>query len=296
MAPREQKPRTETRQAEPTEQRGIQNKPMAIAYRSATEIAAIRRAGAVVMEILETLRAAVRPGVTTGELNEIAARELARHNARSNFKGYSPARGVPPYPAVLCTSVNDEITHGIPGKRVLREGDIIALDFGAIVDGWHGDSAITVPVGTISLEAQRLLDVTEEALRRGIAQAQPGGRANDIARAVQRCVEDAGYAVVREYGGHGIGRELHEDPWIGNVVERGQPNPLLRPGIVICIEPMVAAGSATTREAPDHWTVATADGSLSAHFEHMVAITAHGPVILTAPPEAGSGEGDESGK
>ncbi|HLY31107.1 MAG TPA: type I methionyl aminopeptidase, partial [Ktedonobacterales bacterium] len=260
---------------------GMRRQLMAIAYRSSTEIAAIRRAGAVVMEILATLRAAVRPGVTTGALDEIAAQELARHGATSNFKGYSPARGIPPYPAVLCTSVNDEITHGIPGKRVLQDGDIVALDFGAVLDGWHGDSAITVPVGDISSEAQRLLDVTQEALRRGIAQARPGGRVNDIARAIQRHVEDAGYAIVREYGGHGIGRKLHEEPWIPNIVERGQPNPLLRPGMVICIEPMVAAGEATTRELPDHWTVATADGSLSAHFEHTVAITAGGPVVLT---------------
>ncbi len=258
---------------------------MAIAYRSKTEIEGLRRAGTVVMEILEVVRAAVAPGVTTGALDALAARELARHGATSNFKGYSPARGIPPYPAVLCTSVNEAITHGIPGKRVLREGDIVSLDFGAVVDGWHGDSAITVPVGAISPQTQRLLDVTQEALRLGIAQARPGRRVAEIGRAIQRYVEDAGFSIVRQYGGHGIGRELHEDPWIANYVDREQPNPLLRPGMVICIEPMVNAGRATTRELADKWTVVAADGSASAHFEHMVAVTTGAPDVLTAAPQ-----------
>ncbi len=256
---------------------------MAIAYRSKTEIAGLRRAGEVVMEILDVLRAAVAPGVTTGELNAIATRELARHGATSNFKGYSPAKGIPPYPAVLCTSVNEAITHGIPSKRALQEGDIVSLDFGAVVDGWNGDSAITVPVGAITPETQRLLDVTQEALARGIAQARPGRRVSDIGRTIQRYVEDAGFSIVRQYGGHGIGRELHEDPWIANYVDREQPNPLLRPGMVICIEPMVNAGRAATRELGDHWTVVSADGSRSAHFEHMVAITGGAPDVLTQP-------------
>jgi len=256
---------------------------MAIAYRSKTEIAGLRRAGEVVMEILEVLRAAVAPGVTTGELDAIATRELARYGATSNFKGYSPARGIPPYPAVLCTSVNEAITHGIPSKRALQEGDIVSLDFGAIVDGWHGDSAITVPVGAIAPETQRLLDVTQEALGRGIAQARPGRRLSDIGRAIQRYVEDAGFSIVRQYGGHGIGRELHEDPWIANYLDRELPNPLLRPGMVICIEPMVNAGGAKTRELGDHWTVVAADGRRSAHFEHMVAITGGAPDVLTQP-------------
>ena len=254
---------------------------MAIAYRSKTEIEGIRRAGQVVMEILDLLREHARPGVTTGELDALAVAELKRRGATSNFKGYSPTKGVPPFPGVICSSVNEEIVHGIPGKRVLREGDIIAIDFGAVLDGWHGDSAITVPIGAVSPEAQRLLDVTQEALRLGILQARPGNRVADIGRAVQRYVEDAGLSVVRLYGGHGIGRELHEDPFVPNYLDRGQPNPQLRPGMVICIEPMVNVGKATTRELKDRWTVVSADGSLSAHFEHTVAITTGDPLVLT---------------
>lgn len=255
---------------------------MAIAYRSKTEIEGIRQAGQIVMEILAILREAARPGVTTGEIDAIAVQELARRGATSNFKGYSPHKGVPPFPGVICASVNDEIVHGIPGKRVLREGDILAIDFGAVLDGWHGDSAITVPIGNISPEAQRLLDVTQEALRRGIAQARAGHRVFDISRAVQTYVEGEGYSLVRQYAGHGIGRELHEDPWVPNYIEPRGANPLLRPGMVICIEPMVNIGKAATRERADHWTVVTADGSLSAHFEHTVAITNDAPEVLTA--------------
>ncbi len=254
---------------------------MAITYRSKTEIAGIRRAGQVVMEILAELRAAVRPGVTTAELDALAARALQRHGARSNFKGYRPQAGVPAFPGVICASVNEEIVHGIPGKRALKEGDIIAIDFGAIVDGWHGDSAITVPVGRVSPEASRLLAVTQEALWRGIAQAREGNRVSDISGAIQEYVEGEGFSIVRQYVGHGIGRALHEDPQIPNYVDRTQPNPRLRPGLVICIEPMVNAGSANIREQPDHWTVTSADGSLSAHFEHTVAVTAGEPDVLT---------------
>lgn len=261
---------------------------MAIQYRSKTEIAGIRRAGQVVMEILAELRAAVRPGVTTAELDALAARELKRHGATSNFKGYSPAKGVPPFPGVICASVNDQIVHGIPGRYVLKEGDILAIDFGAIVDGWHGDSAITVPVGKISSRAERLLDVTQEALRRGIAAARPGHRVMDISRAIQAYVEGEGFSLVRQYTGHGIGRALHEEPTVPNVVEPRMANPPLRPGMVMCIEPMVNAGAPRTRELPDHWTVVTADGSLSAHFEHTVAITPGGPDVLTASPAVSS--------
>jgi methionyl aminopeptidase len=257
---------------------------MSIAYRSRTEIDGIRGAGQIVMEILSILRDAVRPGVSTGELNAIAAAELARRGATSNFKGYAPQRGIPPFPGVLCSSVNDEIVHGIPGRRVLKEGDLVAIDFGAVVDGWNGDSAITVPVGAVSAQAQKLLDVTQEALRRGIAQARVGKRVFDISRAVQSYVEGEGFSIVRQYAGHGIGRKLHEDPWVPNYVEPHQPNPALRPGMVICIEPMVNVGRPATRELPDHWTVATADGSLSAHFEHTVAITTGEPDVLTALP------------
>lgn len=255
---------------------------MAIAYRSKTEIEAIRRAGRVVMDVLGVLRARVRAGTTTAELDQLAREELARRGAKPNFLGYRPAKGVPPYPAALCASVNEEIVHGIPGPRVLREGDIVTLDMGAIVEGWHGDSAITVPVGRIGSRAQRLLDVTQEALRRGIAVARPGNHVLDVARTIQEYVEGEGYSVVREYAGHGIGRALHEDPWVPNYVDDEAPNPKLRPGMVFCIEPMVNAGGAATRELPDRWTVVTRDGSLSAHFEHMVAITGGEPDVLTA--------------
>lgn len=255
---------------------------MAIAYRSKTEIEGLRRAGRVVMEILDTLRSAVHPGVTTGELDQIARAELEKHGATSNFAGYAPMKGIPPFPGVICSSVNDAIVHGIPGKRVLNEGDIVSIDFGAVVDGWHGDSAVTLPVGAISAETQRLLDVTREALRLGIAQARPGKRVFDIARAIQSYVEGAGFSLVRQYGGHGIGHTLHEDPWIPNYLDSSRPNPLLRPGMVFCVEPMVNAGRAATRELSDHWTVVTADGSRSAHFEHMVAVTTGDPDILTA--------------
>src|SRR5260221_4602229 len=254
---------------------------MAITYRSRTEIAGIRTAGQVVMAILAELRQAVRAGVTTGELDALAAAGLARHNARSNFKGYSPGEGIPPFPGVICASVNDEIVHGIPGKRVLNDGDIIAIDFGAIVDGWHGDSAVTLPVGAISPEAERLLAVTQEALRRGIAQAPADNRVSDISRAIQEYVEGQGMSLVRQYVGHGIGRALHEEPQIPNYVDPRAPDPRLRPGLVICIEPMVNLGTAATREQRDHWTVVTADGSLSAHFEHTVAVTRGEPEVLT---------------
>lgn len=261
---------------------------MTIHYRSETEIASIRRAGQVVMEILEVLRAATQPGVTTGELDALAVSELARRGATSNFKGYSPAKGTPPFKGVICASVNEEVVHGVPGKRVLKDGDIIALDFGAVVDGWHGDSAITVPVGKVSPTAQKLLRVTQEALARGIDAARAGVRVFDITRAVQSYVEGQGFALIEHYGGHGIGRELHEDPFIPNAMEQGIPNPLLRPGMVVCIEPMVAVGTGRTRTLSDKWTVSTADNSLSAHFEHTIAITASGaPLILTSLESVG---------
>jgi methionyl aminopeptidase len=254
---------------------------MAIAYRSRTEIEGIRRAARTVMEILALLRDAVHAGVTTGELDALARAELARRGATSNFAGYTPIKGVPPFPGVICASVNEEVVHGIPGPRVLAQGDIVALDFGAVLEGWHGDSAITVAVGQVAPAVDRLLAVTQEALRRGIAAAQPGKRVFDISRAIQSYVEGEGCSLVRGYGGHGIGRSLHEDPSVPNVVEPGQPNPLLRPGMVMCIEPMVSAGRPRVRERNDRWTVVTADGSLAAHFEHMVAITATGPEVLT---------------
>ncbi|HZS76767.1 MAG TPA: type I methionyl aminopeptidase [Ktedonobacteraceae bacterium] len=255
---------------------------MAIILKSKADIQHIRETGRIVADILAELRMAVRPGITTGEIDELTVEALKRHNAKSSSLGYR--HGPYRYPASLCTSVNDEVVHGIPGKRVLKDGDIITLDLAASYNGWHADSAITVPVGAIPAETQRLLKVTEEALYRGIAAARAGNRLQDIGRSVQRHVETAGFSVVRYYGGHGVGRSMHEDPaGVLNYVEPGYPNPVLRPGMVIAIEPMVNMGAKETRELADGWTVVTVDGSLSAHFEHTVAITEGDAEILTLP-------------
>jgi methionyl aminopeptidase len=249
-----------------------------ITLKTADQIATMRRAGRVVAEMLRATREAVRPGVTTAELDAIAAKVLARSGARSNFLNY----GRPPYPAVICTSINDEIVHGIPSKkRMLREGDIVGIDAGAIIDGWHADAAITVPVGRVSREAGRLIDVTEQALRLGIAQTRPGKRIGDVGAAIQRLAESNGYSVVRQYGGHGIGRQMHEDaPFVPNWgdPDRGLP---IREGLTVAIEPMINIGGSETRLQPDGWTVVTGDGSLSAHFEHTIAVLRDGPEILT---------------
>ena len=239
------------------------------------ELEKMRRAGRVVGEILEILQAAVRPGVTTQELDEIAEREIRARGATPSFKGY---RG---FPATICTSINSEIVHGIPGNRVLKEGDLIKLDAGAIVEGFHGDSAVTVPVGEVSEEALKLIETTERSLQAGIAEAKSGNRIHDIGAAVQTTAEGAGFSVVREYVGHGIGRALHEDPPVPNYGKAGT-GLKLEPGLVIAIEPMVNVGSYETRLLPDGWTVVTADGALSAHFEHTIAITDNGPEVLTA--------------
>ncbi len=255
---------------------------MAIITKSRTEREEMRAAGALVAEILEVLRQAARPGVTTAELDALASRELAARGATSNFKGYHSGLY---FPGVLCASVNEEVVHGIPGPRVLKEGDILSIDFGAVYHGWNGDSATTVPIGEGSPEAERLLQVTQEALWQGIAQARAGNRVQDIGRAIHAYVQAAGFSVVRQFVGHGIGREMHEEPEVPNYVDARQPNPVLRPGMVLAIEPMVNAGRAETRILPDKWTVVTADGSLSAHFEHTVAITDGEPDILTLLPQ-----------
>jgi methionyl aminopeptidase len=246
-----------------------------IMRKRAEELEKMRRAGRVVGETLAILQAAVRPGVTTQELDEIAEREIRARGAIPSFKGY---RG---FPATICTSINSEIVHGIPGNRPLREGDLIKLDAGAIVEGYHGDSAVTVPVGEVSQEALKLIETTERSLQAGIAEAKAGNRIHDIGAAVQTTAEGAGFSVVREYVGHGIGRALHEDPPVPNY---GKPGTGLKlePGLVIAIEPMVNVGSYETRLLPDGWTVVTADGALSAHFEHTIAITDDGPEVLTA--------------
>ena len=248
---------------------------MAPIIKSKEEQAKIRQTGHIVAEILAELRNAVRPGITTAELDVLAVAALKRNGAKSSTLGYHG------YPASVCTSVNEEIVHGIPGSRALKEGDIITLDFTAHYNGWHADSAITVPVGAVSPEVQRLLKVTEDALYRGIAAARAGNRLHDISRAVQQFVEGAGFSVVRQYGGHGVGRSMHEDPQVLNYIERGQPNMLLKPGMVIAIEPMVNMGAIETEVLDDDWTVVTQDGSYSAHFEHTVAITEGDAEILT---------------
>jgi methionyl aminopeptidase len=240
------------------------------------DIATMRRAGAVVAEMLARTRAAVRPGVTTAELDRIAAQVLKEHGATSSFKGYYG------YPATICTSVNEQIVHGIPGSRKLREGDIVGIDAGAIVDGWHADGAATVPVGRVSPAAEKLIRVTEAALQRGIAAARAGAHLGDIGAAVQSLAEAEGYSVVRNYVGHGIGRAMHEPPQVPNFGSPGTGK-RISAGLCIAIEPMLNAGGAPTRLLDDGWTVVTTDGALSAHFEHTVAVTAEGPVVLTLP-------------
>ena len=252
-----------------------------ITLKTPQETAKMHEAGRIVAEMLAACRAAVRPGVTTGELDRIAADVLKRHGATSNFKGYG-VPVLPPFPGVICTSVNEQVVHGIPGKRRLREGEILSIDAGAIVEGWHADAAVTVPVGEVSAEAAKLIAVTDEALRRAIGAAVVGKRLGDIGAAVQRFVEAQGFSVVRNYVGHGIGRAMHEEPQVPNygAPERGLQ---IKEGLCIAIEPMVNIGGPQTKTLPDQWTVVTADGSLSAHFEHTLWCTAAGPVVLTAP-------------
>ncbi len=246
-----------------------------IERKSQAEVDVMRRAGRVVGETLAVVREHVRPGVTTKELDEIAELEIRARGAIPSFKGY---RG---FPGSLCTSLNNEIVHGIPGGATIREGDLVKIDCGAIVDGFHGDSAITLIVGGVSSEVAKLVETTERALQAAIAEARPGNRSGDIGAAVQTIAEGAGFSVVREYTGHGIGRSLHEDPPIPNHGKPGRGVPI-EPGLVIAIEPMVNLGSHETRLLGDGWTVVTADGSLSAHFEHTIAVTDEGPVVLTA--------------
>jgi methionyl aminopeptidase len=251
-----------------------------IVCRSVAEIARMRKANELVARVLGALAAAVVPGVTTAALDALAERLVLDAGAVPAFKGY---RG---YPATLCISVNDEVVHGIPSpERVLASGDIVSLDIGAKLDGFYGDSAVTVPVGAISPEASALLRVTRESLERAIAVVRLGGRLSDIGHAVQTHVEAHGYSVVREFVGHGIGERLHEEPQIPNYGPPGR-GPKLAEGMVLAIEPMVAMGKSEVRVLGDGWTAVTKDRSLAAHFEHTVAVTAAGPLVLTAPPAA----------
>jgi methionyl aminopeptidase len=248
-----------------------------IIYKSAEEIAKMRRAGRVVAGTIDRVVAAVRPRIATADLDAVAEAYIDEQGAIPSFKGYKG------FPASICVSINEEVVHGIPSpRRMLAEGDVLSLDFGAIWEGFHADSALTMFVGDPpSAEAEKLVRVTEEALEAGISQIGPGARLSDIGAAVQQVAEGAGFSVVREYVGHGIGRNLHEDPQIPNYGEPGR-GPLIKPGLVVAVEPMVNIGGWETRVLADDWTVVTEDGSISAHFEHTIAVTEDGREILTA--------------
>jgi methionyl aminopeptidase len=250
---------------------------VAVVLKSSNEIEKMRRAGHVVRQVLERVSAVVKPGATTADLDRVAEEALKEFGAKAAFKGYHG------YPAVLCTSVNSEVVHGIPSsKRVLKEGDIVSLDFGAIVDGYYGDSAVTVAVGgKIDPKTEKLLKITEESLKKAISVIKPGATLGDIGEAVQTIVEAEGFSVVRDFVGHGIGSSMHEDPQVPNFGTAGR-GMKLKAGMVLAIEPMVNAGKPEVRVLKDGWTAVTDDGSMSAHFEHTVAVTDTGATILTA--------------
>jgi methionyl aminopeptidase len=247
---------------------------MSIIIKSEQEIELMRRAGRIVASVLNILKSQVKPGMRTEELDMIAAKEVERLGAQPSFKGY---RG---YPATICVSVNDEIVHGIPGKRILREGDIVSIDFGAIYLGYHGDAAVTVGLGRVSPKAEELMKSTEGALKAGIAAAQAGAKLGDVSAAIQQYAESHGFSVIREYTGHAIGREMHEEPQVPNFGIPGQ-GPALRKGMTFALEPMLSAGDWHTRLGSNQWTVSTSDGSLAAHFEHTIAITDGEAEVLT---------------
>ncbi len=248
---------------------------MSIVCKSASEIEKMRRSGHIVRQVLEATKEAVAPGRSTMDLERVAERKIRDLGAKPAFKGYYD------YPCVLCTSINNEIVHGIPSEqRVLKPGDIVSIDCGVVLDGYYGDSAITVPVGELTPELQKLLDVTRQSLEHGIEAARVGNTVGDVGAAVQQVVEKNGFSVVREFVGHGIGTKLHEDPQVPNFGRPGY-GPKLRDGMVLAIEPMVNMGRPETRVLDDKWTAVTQDGSYSAHFEHCIAVTKNGPVILT---------------
>ena len=256
-----------------------------IEIKSPDQLAVMRQAGLVVAKALDAIRQAARPGVTTGELDAIARDILADHGATSSFLGYK-AHGAVPYPGVICASVNDEVVHGIPGARALRDGDLLSVDFGAILDGWNGDAAISVLVGEVAPEVAELSRVTEASLWAGLRQARPGGHLTDISHAVESAIVAAEgaagveYGIVEEYGGHGIGSRMHMEPHILNYGAPGR-GPVLRPGMALAIEPMVTLGNPAVMVLDDAWTVVTMDGSVASHWEHTVAITEDGPWVLT---------------
>ncbi|MCK6630153.1 MAG: type I methionyl aminopeptidase [Anaerolineae bacterium] len=254
---------------------------MSIPLKNRRAIEHMRAAGRLVAETFALLGEHIKPGVTLRELDRLAEQYLAQHKAKPLYKGYrgNPPKH-PPFPGVICASVNNEICHGLPDGRVLREGDIVGIDIGLRYNDWCGDACVTYPVGRVSAEAQRLLEVTQECLQRGIAAAQPIHFLNDIGAAIHNYADSQGVTVVREWGGHGLGKSLHEPPSVSHVREASR-GPRLRPGMVFTIEPMINAGQPDWRLLDDGWTVVTLDGSLSAQFEHTIAITEHGPEILT---------------
>jgi methionyl aminopeptidase len=255
--------------------------PRPIAVRSPQELELMREAGRIVAAVHTMIRQEVKPGITTGELDRMAEEVIRQAGATPSFKGYGP-HGRQPYPATLCVSINEEIVHGIPGKRRLLEGDIVSVDVGAYYKGYHGDAALTVPVGKVSREAQRLMDVTEASLRAGIALITTGNRVSDIGAAIQKVVEAAGFHVVRDFVGHGVGKNLHEAPEVPNFGVGGY-GPRIKAGMVFAVEPMVNIGTWKIKELNDGWTAVTADGSLSAHFEHTIAATENEPILMTTP-------------
>jgi methionyl aminopeptidase len=257
-----------------------------IPIKTRRELALMREAGRHVAEILQELAPLVAPGMTTLELDRLAEKKIQERGVTSSFKGYDPY-GLPPYPGVLCVSVNEEIVHGIPGPRTIQAGDLVSIDFGVAVDGYHGDSAITLVVGEVAEERRSLVDVTRESLEKAIAQMRAGRRLSDIGHAVQAHVEPHGFSVVRDFAGHGIGRRMHEPPWIPNYGAPGR-GPRLVPGMVFALEPMVNLGAPGVRILDDEWTAVTVDGAPSAHFEHTVLVTEEEPEVLTRVP-AGRG-------
>jgi methionyl aminopeptidase len=249
---------------------------MGVIYKSSSELEKMRKSGRIVRQVLKAVEAAVKPGVTTMDLERIAEKKINDLGAKPAFKGYYD------YPCVLCTSVNEQIVHGIPNEnRVLKEGDIVSIDCGVVLDGYFADSAITVPVGKVDPKIEKLLDVTKKSLERAIEQMVVGNTLGDIGAAVQEIVEDNGFSVVRDFVGHGIGTRLHEDPQVPNYGKKGFGT-RLKEGVVLAVEPMVNAGKPGAKVLEDKWTAVTEDGSFSAHFEHCVAVTKNGPVVLTA--------------
>ena len=264
-------------------------KPSGVTIKSAGEMRMMYRAGQIVAQAKQAMQEAVEPGIETRELDAIAERTIRELDAVPSFKGYNPGMSMPyAFPATICASVNDEIVHGIPGKRKLKEGDILSVDVGAIYRGLHGDSAFTVGVGEVSDEAQRLMDATFQSLEQGISKIQARARLGDVSNAIQRYAEGLGYSVVKKYVGHGIGFNMHEEPSVPNY-GRARRGIRLRRGMALAVEPMLIVGDEKTKVLQDGWTVSTADGTLSAHFEDTIMITADGPVITTRFPKGGTG-------